>query len=126
MAEANSPQAEAYLGEITDQAREEGKLDQMSEVADTLLASAASRIDALEKSIEAYTLHQQLGSLAEVLNLAFIARNYFGKTRQWLYQRLKGLVVNGKPASFTPEEESRFRDALNDIGQRIADFNASR
>ena len=122
MVDSNDPNAQAYLEEITAQAKAEGKLDEMGAVADYLMASASRRMDAVEASIAEYTLHEQMGSLSEVINLAYIARHYFGKTRQWLYQRLKGQTVNGKPAAFTPDEELTFKNALSDIGLQIATF----
>lgn len=120
MAGANDPMADQYLKEITAEAQAEGKIDQMNEAIEYLIKSADSRLDTIENQMNEYTMHERLGSLSEVINLAYIARHYFGKTRQWLYQRLKGQIVNGKPASFTPAEEATFLDALNDIGLQIA------
>ena len=122
MVDSNNPDAQAYLEEITAQAKAEGKIGQMGAAADYLMASASRRMDAVEASIAEYTLHEQMGELSEVINLAYIARHYFGKTRQWLYQRLKGQTVNGKPAAFTPAEELTFKNALSDIGLQIATF----
>lgn len=122
MTEAGSPEADKYLEQITAEAKAEGKLQEMQVVAEYLLSSAEQRLDNVEKSVNSYTLHERMGSLAEVINLAYIARHYFGKTRQWLYQRLKGQMVNGKPASFTPQEEATFISALSDIGLQIATF----
>lgn len=120
MAGANDPMADEYLKEITAEAQAEGKIDEMNEAIEYLIKSADSRLDTIENQMNEYTMHERLGSLSEVINLAYIARHYFGKTRQWLYQRIKGQIVNGKPASFTPAEEATFLGALNDIGLQIA------
>ena len=40
-----------------------------------------------------------------VISLPFIAKKYFGKTKEWLYQRINRNIVNGKPAKFTSEEK---------------------
>ncbi len=120
--DSDDPTAQDYLITITEQAKTEGKLHEINEAADYLLKSAARRLDTIEADIAQYTLHEQMGSLSEAINLAYIARNYFGKTRQWLYQRIKGQYVNGKPATFTPDEETTFRNALNDIGLKIHNF----
>lgn len=122
MADAADPAADKYLEEITSQVKAEGKLDLMNEAIEYLIASANSHLDNIERSMEEYTIYQRLGNLAEVINLAYIARHYFGKTRQWLYQRIKGQTVNGKPATFTPDEKTKFLGALNDIGLQIASF----
>ncbi|MCD7937815.1 MAG: DUF5053 domain-containing protein [Tannerellaceae bacterium] len=61
----------------------------------------------------------QLAENAELLPLAYIARTYFHKTKNWLYQRVNGNTVNGKPAHFTPEEKELFNHALQDISKKI-------
>lgn len=61
-----------------------------------------------------------LGEHSEMLNLAYIAKRYFGKDRTWLYQRLNGSLVNGKPASFTENELRILSDSLADIGSVIS------
>ena len=122
MEAAGNPAATEYLKEITEQAKAEGKIQEMSEALQFLMTSAEKRMDNVESSIKAYTMHERMGSLTEVINLAYIARQYFGKTRQWLYQRLKGQVVNGKPATFTQAEEATFIKALQDIGLQLSTF----
>jgi len=57
--------------------------------------------------------------------LSFIAKHYFGKTKEWLYQRINGNVVNGKPCRFTAEELDRFNHALKDISQKIGSLRLS-
>lgn len=125
MVAAGNPEAPAYLEKITAEANAEGKTQEMGEAADFLLSMTKAKTDALSADLESYTLHQRMGSLTDVINLAYIAEHYFGKSRQWLYQRLKGQIVNGKPAAFKPQEEETFKAALNDIGLRIAAFTAA-
>lgn len=120
MVAGNDPMADHYLKKITTEAKSEGKIDEMNEAIAYLINSADTHLDNIERKESEYTMYQRLGDLSEVINLAYIARHYFGKTRQWLYQRVKGQIVNGKPASFTPEEEATFLGALNDISLRIA------
>lgn len=74
-----------------------------------------------EKEHEELTLYSQLGDVARYVSLAQISSDYFGKTKQWLYQRIKGYAVNGKPAKFTEEEKEKFRNALIDISNKIKD-----
>lgn len=122
MEAAGDPDATDFLKKITAQAQAEGKIQEMNAALSFLMEKAEKHLDNIEDSMAAYTMHQQMGTLSEVINLAYIARHYFGKTRQWLYQRLKGQLVNGKPASFTPDEEVKFKNALNEIGLQIATF----
>ncbi len=120
---AGNPDATDYLKEITAQAQAEGKIQEMNEALQYLMASADKHLDNVEKSVASYTMHERMGTLTEVVNLAYIARHYFGKTRQWLYQRVKGQLVNGKPAAFTEAEEATFIKALNEIGVQLATFS---
>lgn len=122
MEAAGDPAATGYLKEITAQAKAEGKLQEMNEALEYLVGSAETHLDNVKTTLANYTLHERMGSLTDVINLAYIARHYFGKTRQWLYQRLKGQIVNGKPASFTEAEEAIFVKALNEIGLRLTTF----
>ena len=60
-----------------------------------------------------------LGEVASMISVAYIAEKYFGRTRQWLYQRLNGYTVNGKPARFNSKEKLQLKEALLDISQQI-------
>ena len=61
----------------------------------------------------------ELGEVANIVSVAYIAQKYFGKTRHWLYQRLNGSIVNGKPACFTTDEKKKLQEALQDISDII-------
>lgn len=63
----------------------------------------------------------EMGELMQVLNMAYIAREFFHKDRSWLAQRLNGNIVNGKPSAFTDEELETFRSALVDIQNRLSE-----
>ena len=47
------------------------------------------------------------------------------RTDTWLYHRINGTLVNGKPAAFTDEELKVFSDALRDIGSKISESSLS-
>lgn len=70
---------------------------------------------------EEISLYLQLGDVSRYVSLAQLSSDYFGKTKQWLYQRIKGYSINGKPAKFTDEEKEKFRSALLDISNKIKD-----
>lgn len=64
----------------------------------------------------------QIGvELGDYLNKRTIAQEYFGKSREWLTQRIVGNIVNGKKAEFKPEEYERFAYALRDIAKQFND-----
>lgn len=64
-------------------------------------------------------LYNQLEEVLNYISLSSVATDYFGKSKQWLYQRVKGYSVNGKPASFTEKEKEHFVSALLDISDKI-------
>lgn len=49
----------------------------------------------IERAEEAI-LRDKLGELPEAISFSYIAKKYFGKSRNWLYQRINGNIVNGK------------------------------
>lgn len=58
--------------------------------------------------------------ITPALSLSFIAENYFGKGKSWLYQRINNSVVNGKPVSFTQDELKILADSLGDLSNRLS------
>lgn len=64
-------------------------------------------------------LREKLGELPEAISFSYIAKKYFGKSRNWLYQRINEYTVNGKRARFTEIERKTFTDALDDISNMI-------
>lgn len=74
---------------------------------------------------EEILLIAQLGDLASALSLSFIAKKYFNRSKSWLYQRLNGYKVNGKPAQFTLEERKLLANALLDISKQAKDMALS-
>jgi len=87
------------------------------------LTASAKRIDSLEKEVN---LRLQLSEISEVISIAYIAKNYFNKSRAWLHQRINGNIVNGKPARFTDNEMDTLNFALQDISKRIASLHLVR
>ncbi len=75
-----------------------------------------------ETIIEAKTeiVRKQMEEILPMTSLAYIAKTYFKKSRQWLYQRVNALSVNGKPARFTKEELATLNFALHDMGQKLS------
>ncbi len=70
--------------------------------------------------IDSVLIRQQMEEILPFVSLAYIAKTYFKKSRQWLYQRINGLSVNGKPAQFTHEELDILNFALKDMGQKLS------
>lgn len=83
-----------------------------------LKATVAACNDFINRADEAI-LRDKLGELPEAISFSYIAKKYFGKSRNWLYQRINGYNVNGKKARFTENEFQTFQNALKDISTMI-------
>lgn len=70
---------------------------------------------------EDFNAKDYIKDIEDLLNFSAIAKDYFGKDKTWLYQRIKGSIVNGKKAAFTIEEKKIFIQALQDVCARISD-----
>ena len=71
------------------------------------------------------TESQKLDRVLDFASMSYIAKNYFGKTRQWLYQRVNGNIVNGKSADFTPDELNTLSIALSELGDIMKETSRS-
>jgi hypothetical protein len=58
--------------------------------------------------------------VTKVVSLSYIAKNYFNRTRQWLYQKINGNIVNGRPVKFTQEEIDTLNFAIHDISRKLS------
>ena len=76
-------------------------------------------IQRVDKFIEETKIKMQLAEVAKIVSLSYIAKEYFRKTRTWLYQRINGNNVNGKEVRFSHEEINTLNFALQDIGKKI-------
>lgn len=83
------------------------------------IESTHQGLTAIKEGLEDIKLALELGDVANAISLSYIAKAYFGKSKNWLYQRLNGNKVNGKPAQFTEDERKRFAEALRDLSRRI-------
>lgn len=92
--------------------------EELREFNDLLLADTHDLL-AEGDAMVAEGIKEKLGELPEALSLAYIAKNYFGKSNSWLSQRLNGSLVNGKRARFSATEVRVLQDALHDIGHKL-------
>ncbi len=84
-----------------------------------LAQGTLAKVEQLKEDIVKY----QMGNVSNYLSMSYIAKQYFGKTRAWLYQRINGHSVNGKPCRFTEEEKATFNRALQDISKEIGSLH---
>lgn len=69
------------------------------------------------------TMKQKLSDVLMVLNWSNISKDYFGRTRAWLYQKMSGTDVNGngRPFDFSEEERAKLKESLLDIARRVTE-----
>ena len=89
------------------------------EVTEKALQETVKEARRFVERAEDALLRDKLGEIPEVISLSYIAKKYFGKSRNWLYQRINGYLVNWKPARFTDEERKKFVAAINDISDML-------
>ena len=85
------------------------------------LEEADRKIDRLEEN----TIKLQMQEVASIISLSYLAKRYFNKSRSWLYQRMNGNIVNGKPARFTEDELAILNSALKDISKKLGSLSIS-
>lgn len=61
---------------------------------------------------------QVLSDVYEEVNWAYLAKNYFGKSRSWLYHKFSGRN-NGVDDDFNEVDRDKLKFALNDIASRL-------
>lgn len=72
---------------------------------------------------EQLTIRERLEPVLPYLSVSNLAKNYFGKSSSWFYQRLNGNVIHGKVCRFTQEELDKLNKALKDIGNKISSLS---
>ncbi len=80
-------------------------------------------LDSKGREIKRLTVRKQLEDIADIVSLSYIAKHYFGKSRQWLSNRMNESNVNGKPATFTHEQVITLNNALADISKKIGSLH---
>jgi uncharacterized protein YaiI (UPF0178 family) len=83
------------------------------------LESLDKQLEEAKGIIKTVDLAIALSDISQYLSLSQISKNYFGKSKEWLYQRIKGYNINGKPAEFTQADREKFAKALRDIADRL-------
>ena len=93
----------------------------LSESNAKLLAEADALLAKGDRMIEedVNDIKEKLGNLPEIINLSAVARQCFGKSRTWLYQRINCNKVNGKPAYFTRAERKQLLEFLHGLGNDL-------
>ena len=104
-----------YLKELYEKSKPAEK-EAISLFVESNLEKSTARI---KNTVNDIRIRMQLENVIDILPLAYISKEYFNKSRQWLYQRINGNTVNGKSARFNESEIKIFNNALQDISKRI-------
>ena len=89
--------------------------------ADAMVESAKETADRATE----LALRQKMQDMLPAISLVYIAKTYFNKSDTWLYQRINGNIVNGKPARFSDQEIEKLKFALNDISKKLGSLSVS-
>ena len=98
---------------------------EMDADAEGVANAALAQIKETNERARDIIVKNQIRDILPIISLSFIAKEYFGKTKEWLYQRINGNIVNGKPAQFTEEEKKTLNFALKDIADRLMKISVS-
>ena len=93
--------------------------------AEGVASATLAQIKETNERAREIIVKNQIRDILPIISLSFIAKEYFGKTKEWLYQRINGNVVNGKPAQFTEEEKKTLNFALKDIADKLTKISVS-
>lgn len=64
-------------------------------------------------------LKKELEDIQDIVSLSYIAKEYFGRDRTWLYKKINGTIP------FTEDEMKILSIALKSIGNKFLDTSAS-
>ncbi len=70
----------------------------------------------IEKVDTKTNVKQLMWDIIVDISWANLSKNYFGKSRTWLYHKLNGTDSKG---GFTEEEQLKLKSALKDLANRI-------
>jgi hypothetical protein len=90
-----------------------------AQVQKMFLAGLDGKINEADALIREVSLKLELENVSGYVSMSYIAKRFFGKSRQWLNNRIKGNLVNGMPARFSKEELSSLSFALLKLSGEI-------
>jgi hypothetical protein len=119
---------EAFCNAKTDKERQKIDLQMKELINEDADLFAESMVESAKETAERATqlaMKHKLKDVIPAISLVYIAKTYFNKTDTWLYQRVNGNIVNGKPASFSSAELETMRFALKDISCKLGSLSVS-
>jgi hypothetical protein len=86
-------------------------------VREAFMQGLDAKLEEANRLIKKVDIALEIDEISKYVSLSKIASTYFGKSKEWLYQRIKGYLINGKPASFSEDERKVLATALEDISR---------
>ncbi|WP_320914510.1 DUF5053 domain-containing protein [Butyricimonas paravirosa] len=97
------------------------RLDKMTdEEMERLTDAVEADLKEMKVRVDEILVREKMEAILPMISVSYLAKHYFGKSSSWLYQRINGNKVHGKPAKFTAQELEKLRFALKEISQNIA------
>ena len=100
--------------------RKEGRMQPfviMTDYAEVHTAVESMKLGSLDY------IPKQFAEIIELIPISYIAKNYFGKSRAWLYQRINGYKVRGRIYTLNEKELETFNRALKEISNKISSLS---
>ncbi|WP_288361471.1 DUF5053 domain-containing protein [uncultured Bacteroides sp.] len=99
-------------------------MDSMNEIEqENLIAGVSDDFKRMRQEVadirRTLSIRQQMEPILPYISVSSLAKDYFGKSASWFYQRLNGNIVHGKAAAFTDRELSVLVDALKDVASKL-------
>lgn len=111
---------DAHLFEMKALYTKPGEKEAIRRHLDKTLDVIAGNISEIDRKL---TIKEQMTELADIIPVSYIAKNYFGKSRAWLYQRINGYKVRGHVYTLNENELEIFNRALKEIGNKIGSLS---
>jgi len=93
--------------------------DEKAILSDYFMEYVANKWQQYKEVTTEISMLEQLGGIEDYINMAKLSKEHFGKTKSWIYQRLHGYSIHGKPAKFTNAEKKKLSDALMHLSEDI-------
>ena len=105
---------------ITDELYKEASNDKEKNMITKFIEnSLVSDFESMKEELNVLKTKAKLLEIEDVISYSYIAKNYFHKSNEWLYQRIRGYKINGKTAKFSKEELNTLNYAMQDISKKI-------
>jgi len=94
---------------------------EQKEFADAFVNSAKEDTKRIKNFCNEVTIRMKLENILGIVSMAYIAKEYFHKSKSWFFQKLNGNIKHDNITSFTEEELKTLSFALEDISNKIKD-----